>query len=192
MRKKGFYRECVMFLLLMTVLIIQATPVFGDNLDIPGTGACEPILADLARSYNEANPGDTVTVPPSTGSGGGIAAVLKGQSQLARVARPLKEAELQQGLISLIFARDAVAFVVGRDVKVKNLSSDQLAAIFSGKIKNWKDVGGNPNLIRVIGREPGDSSLSVIEARINSFRNLTVPPPGQDHHVRPERRGNPG
>ena len=98
MRRKGFYRECVMFLLLIAVLIIPATPVFGENFDIPGTGACEPILTELARSFNEANPGDNVTVPPSTGSGGGITAVLKGQSRLARVARPLKEAELQQGL----------------------------------------------------------------------------------------------
>jgi phosphate transport system substrate-binding protein len=119
-----------------------AAPVFGETLTIPGTGACEPVLADLAAAFNRGNPGEQVTVPPSTGSGGGISSVLKEEASLARVARRLKTEEEKQGLVSIVFARDVVAFVVGREVKLSNLSSNQLEAIFSGKIDNWKAFGG--------------------------------------------------
>jgi phosphate transport system substrate-binding protein len=176
MRNNCFYLRWVPVLVLLAALMVTGKAAFGKSLLIPGTGACEAILGDLAEAYNKSNPGDNIIVPKSTGSGGGIAAVLKGQAHLARVARPLKDAELQQGLVQLFFARDIVAFVVGKDVKVKNLNSDQLVAIFSGKIRNWKDVGGHSSPIRVISREPGDSSLAVIEEHIKEFRNMTSSP----------------
>jgi phosphate transport system substrate-binding protein len=176
MNNNILYLRWIPVLVLLVVLIVPERVAFGENLVIPGTGACETILNELAKAFNESNPGENVIVPQSTGSGGGITAVIKGQANLARVARPLKDAEMKQGLVQQVFAKDAVAFVVGKDVKVKNLSSDQLTAIFSGKIENWKDVGGNTGPIRVIARESGDSSLIVIEEHIKEFRNITISP----------------
>jgi phosphate transport system substrate-binding protein len=164
------------FSVVLVALILLKAPVFGEELVIPGTGACEPILAELAAAFSKANPGDQVSVPPSNGSGGGINAVLKGEASLARVARPLKEKEEQQGLVYLMFARDAVAFVVGKDVSVSNLTTGQVIDIFSGAIEKWQDVGGGKGSIRVITREPGDSSLAVIQEHIKEFKNLQVAP----------------
>jgi phosphate transport system substrate-binding protein len=176
MKNYYIYLCLIPALVVFTALMILEKEAFAENLIIPGTGACEIILGDLAEAFNKLNPEDNVIVPRSTGSGGGISAVLKGQTHLARVARPLKDIEFKQGLAQLVFAKDAVAFVVGKDVEVKNLNSDQLTAIFSGKIENWKDVGGGSGLIRVIAREPGDSSLLVIEKHIKEFRNMVVSP----------------
>ncbi len=158
-----------------TALLLEAA-VYAETLTVPGTGACEPIVSELAEAFNKANPGDRVTVPPSTGSGGGISAVIKGEASLARVARPLKDSEEKEGLVRVVFARDVVAFVVGRQVKITNLSARQLAAIFSGKITDWKDVGGPAGPIRVIMREPGDSSLIVIQKQLGAFQNLGFSP----------------
>ncbi len=155
---------------------LGGTPLHGETLTIPGTGACEPIVAELAEAFNRANPVDRVSVPASTGSGGGIAAVLKGETPLARVARPLKAAEEHEGLVRLPFARDVVVFVVGKGVKVRSLSVPQLAAIFSGKITDWQGVGGAPGPIRVVTREAGDSSLIVIQDRLEPFRTLSFSP----------------
>jgi len=131
------------------------------------------ILTELAKAYNWGNQEEPIQVPPSTGSGGGIKAVLAGEAQLARVALQLKTDEVQQGLISLVFARDVVAFVVGKEVGVSNLSAGQLAAIFTGKIENWQEVGARAAIIRVVGREPGDSSLNVIREHLKEFEGLS-------------------
>lgn len=66
---------------LWVLILFAAPPAWGETLSIPGTGACEPILADLAAAFNKAHPGDQVVVPRSSGSGGGIQAVLKGEAQ---------------------------------------------------------------------------------------------------------------
>jgi phosphate transport system substrate-binding protein len=130
----------------------------------------------LAEAFNRINPEIKVTVPPSTGSGGGISVVLSGEASLARVARPLKPQEQEQGLAPLLFARDVVAFVVGRQVKVTNLTAAQLAAVFSGRIDNWKALGGQEGKIRVVTREPGDSSLTVIREQLKEFKNIAFSP----------------
>lgn len=169
-------RRCSLFWLLLALWVFLAAPAFGESLAIPGTGACEVIVAELAAAFNRVNPDGQVVVPPSTGSGGGITSVLKDEAFLARVARRLKPEEEKQGLVPIPFARDTVAFVVGRQVNVKSLSADQLEAIFSGKIDNWKEVGAKEGRIRVVAREPGDSSLIVIQEHLKGFRNLVFTP----------------
>jgi phosphate transport system substrate-binding protein len=164
------------FLLPVALGILLTAPALAQTLSIPGTGACEPILAELASVYNKGNTGNPVRVPSSTGSGGGITAVLKDEASLARVARSLKPEEEKQGLVRMVFARDAIAFVVGQQVKVANLTADQLAAIFSGKITNWKEVGKQEGAIRVITREAGDSSLIVIQEHLTDFKNIIFSP----------------
>lgn len=163
----------IWFLALLAAGTFPGAEGFGATLAVPGTGACEVILTELAEAYNRGNPEEAIYVPPSTGSGGGIKAVLAGEAQLARVARRLKTDEVQQGLISLDFARDVVAFVVGKEVGVSNLSAGQLAAIFTGKIENWQEVGARAAIIRVVGREPGDSSLNVIREHLKEFEELS-------------------
>lgn len=163
-------------ILFLTAAVFPATTAPAEPLPIPGTGACEPILAALAEAFRSADQSVAVTVPPSTGSGGGIAAVLRDQAALARVARPLKEAEIKQGLVWQVFARDAVAFVVGRQVGIRNIGAAKLTAIFEGKIRNWKELGQPAGTIRVITREPGDSSLSVIQTHLPGFKNIVFSP----------------
>jgi phosphate transport system substrate-binding protein len=115
-----------------------------------------------------------VTVPPSIGSGRGIETVGNGEYVLGRVARLLKEKEAQYGLTYTVFAKDAVVFCAGRDVTVDGLTSQQLIDMYSGTITNWEQVGGRSAPVRVLTREEGDSSLSVIRKYIPEFKTLTV------------------
>lgn len=141
-------------------------------LAVPGTGACETVLTKLAAAFNVQNPEHPVSIPPSTGSSGGIRSVIAGDAVLARVARPLKESEEAAGLKYKPFARDVVLFAVGRDVKVRNLTAAQIVDIFSGKILNWREVGGENAPVRVLTREPDDSSLNVIRDHMTPFRTM--------------------
>lgn len=144
------------------------------QLSVVGTGACEAALGRLAAAYNAANPGQIVDVPPSIGSGGGIAEVGQGLAPLGRVARPIKASEEHWGLEYDVFSLDAVVFVVSANVAVEALSLDQLVAIYSGEITNWQTVGGPDQSIHLLRREDGDSSLSVIRKKLSGFSDLDI------------------
>jgi phosphate transport system substrate-binding protein len=62
---------------------------------------------------------------------------------------------------------------VGPKVGVENLSSQQLAEVFSGKVENWQQVGGNDERVRLLIREQEDSSLQIIRQKLESFKNIT-------------------
>jgi len=141
-------------------------------LEVVGTGACEKILDKLAKTFNITNADCKIIVPASIGSGGGIDAVGSDEYVLGRIARPLKEKEADLGLSYLVFAKDGIVFAVGSDVGVKSLTKQQLVDIFVGKINNWKQVGGKNEPIRVLAREEGDSSLSIIQKHIPGFVGL--------------------
>jgi len=76
------------------------------------------------------------------GSGKGIQALLEGKTSLAGVSRPLKPEEKKEKLIGTIIGYDAIAVFVHQNNPVQNLTKKQLKGIFTGLIKNWKEVGG--------------------------------------------------
>ncbi len=155
------------------IITLMNTSVLAEQLVIPGTGANEVILQELAAAFNAENPAHEVLVPPSVGSGGGIRLVGTGENSLGRVARSFKDDELHYGLEHLPFAKDMVIFAVGPKVGIKNLSKQQLADVFSGKVENWQQVGGNDERVRLLIREEGDSSLLMIRQNLESFKNIT-------------------
>ncbi|MBF0589157.1 MAG: substrate-binding domain-containing protein [Magnetococcales bacterium] len=140
---------------------------------IPGTGMFERALRHVAKRFNEQSTRFRVEIPVSVGSGGGIRKVLAGEASMARVGRPLnpKEKAQDSNLQWKLFAYDAVVFAVGRRVKVKQRSIDQLKAIFEGRSQRWETVDGREPPIRVITREPGDASLMVIQRHLLPFAN---------------------
>ncbi len=76
------------------------------------------------------------------GSGKGMEALIAGKVTVAGASRPLKAAEKSAGALGTVIGYDAVAVFVHKDNPVKELSKEQLKAIFTGKVKNWKEVGG--------------------------------------------------
>ena len=162
--------------IIVTLLGLAATGMsaVAAELVIPGSGDCEFILNRLAAEFEKAQSGRRVHVPPSTGSTGGVKAVLQNEAVLARIARPLKAEEAQAGLKSAVFARDAVVFAVGEKVTVKSLTAAQLADLFGGRVGNWREVGGEPGPVRLVVREEGESSIVQLRARLEPFRTLKM------------------
>jgi len=93
------------------------------------------------------------------GSGTGIAALLNGTVDIANASRKIKEEELQEARtkgvepVELVVARDAIAVIVNPENPVSNLTIEQISDIYSGKIKNWADVGGEDRPIVRLSRE---------------------------------------
>lgn len=144
----------------------------AETLIIPGSGANEVLLKQLAEDFQHQYPSDQVQVPPSIGSSGGIKAVMNDETILARVGRPLREAEAKAGLKQWIFARDAIAFAVGEAVTVRSLSSSQLADIYSGRIDNWRTLGGADAPIRLLVREATETSAEILRRAFPALQKL--------------------
>ena len=154
----------------------MCNPSMALELMVEGTGDGMDIIQSLARATVQSTPNDRIQVPPSVGSGGGIAKVLEGGAEMARAARALSPAETQQGLSERIVFFIPVAFIVNRDTGISELTSEALAKVFSGEVKNWREIGGNDLPIRVFTREPDDSSRQTLEKTLPGWQKITLAP----------------
>lgn len=148
------------------------TSAHGEKLVIAGTGDSQSILRKLATLFQAQNPGSTIDIPDSIGSGGGIKQLLNNKIELCRTARPLKKKEKDHGLTEILFAKSPVVFVTKPGVEVSNVSTPQVLDIFTGKISNWKALGGPDHKIYLVEREAGDSSRKILEQNLPGFKNI--------------------
>jgi phosphate transport system substrate-binding protein len=144
------------------------------ELSVVGTGDGIELLRALGAAYSADNPDTKILVPPSIGSGGGLAAVGGDKELLARVARPLTDSERALGLISTPMFRLPSAFFVHRGVNVTDINARQLADIYAGRIVNWSEVGGASLRIKVVRREEADSTLSVLRQSMPGWKDLAI------------------
>ncbi len=127
-----------------------------------GSTSMEKVIGALGEAFMEANPDTTFTYNP-TGSGSGIQAVQEGRCDIGLSSRALKDAEKEAGLTETILAYDGIAMIVNPANPVEDLSLEQIADIYTGKITNWSEVGGNDSQIVLIGREAGSGTRGGFE-----------------------------
>ena len=110
----------------------------------------------------EKNPEVTVTVE-YTGSGAGLEALAAGSVNIGDASRKIKEEEKKKGILENIVALDGIAMITNKNNSIKDVTSKNLAKIYKGEIKNWKDLGGKDEQIVVIGREAGSGTRDAFE-----------------------------
>ena len=128
-----------------------------------GSTSMKSVIGALGESFQNANSGVTFTYNP-TGSGSGIQAVSEGRCDIGLASRGLKDDEKSSGLTETVLAYDGIAVVVSPENPVSDLTLPQIADIYTGKITNWKDVGGNDAEIVLIGREAGSGTRDGFES----------------------------
>jgi len=165
-------KNCFLALIVSLSLAFPLTAAVADEIIIPGTGDGVTILKALGAAFSKKNPEVTVSIPESIGSSGGIKAAGEGEAVIARVARDIKTKEQGYGLTQTPFARIPAVFFVNPNVSVGLLTGGQVAAIYSGQIQNWKEVGGPDADIVVVAREDSDSTLAVLRDCLPHFTNL--------------------
>lgn len=156
--------------------ILAGFPAWAGTLVIPGTGDGQEMLRHVAAVFSTLHPQTTVIIPPSIGSVGGKLAVLEGRAVLARIAVPLTAAEEANGLRAVTVMRIPTAFFTHSATLVSNLSEDQIADIFAGAVKNWKQVGGPDARVKVIRREEIDSTTQVLRSTKHRWKDLRITP----------------
>jgi phosphate transport system substrate-binding protein len=124
----------------------------------------EKVMSALMEGFAEIHPDVDVTYDP-TGSGAGVTGAIDGTLDIGLASRKLHDDET--GVTATTVALDGIAIVVGKDNAVSDLTIDQIASIFTGETKNWKDLGGADAEIVVIGREAGSGTRDGFESIVD-------------------------
>ncbi|MEF2837248.1 MAG: phosphate ABC transporter substrate-binding protein [Oscillospiraceae bacterium] len=127
-----------------------------------GSTSMEKVIGGLGEMFMELNDNVTFTYNP-TGSGSGIKAVQEGRCDIGLSSRALKAEEAEQGLVGTVLAYDGIAVIVNPENTVEDLTVEQIAAIYTGEITNWSEVGGMDAEIVLVGREAGSGTRSGFE-----------------------------
>ncbi len=123
----------------------------GGTVNAVGSTSLQPFAELLAQEYERKNPGWKVDVQGG-GSTAGLQAVTDGLAQIGMCSRELTPDEAAK-FTPIVIARDGLAIVVNPDNPVSELKTDQIRGLFSGRIRNWKEVGGKDEPVRIITRE---------------------------------------
>ncbi|MDR0798826.1 MAG: PstS family phosphate ABC transporter substrate-binding protein [Dysgonamonadaceae bacterium] len=156
------------------LLIAGATTLQAQK--IKGSDTCLPLSQKEAENYMKANPTQTLTVSGG-GSGVGISALIEGTTDIAQSSRKIKFEEKQKiqesgkTVKEVIIAYDALAIIVNPENKVTNLTREQLEGIFTGKITNWKEVGGADLKIIPYSRETSSGTYEFFKEHVLKNKN---------------------
>ena len=155
---------CLFSLFLMACRASEATAVSDTApseqkaIQNKGSDTIVNIALAWAEAYRDVAPDVSIAVTGG-GSGTGIASLINGTVDIANASRAMKESEIEEAQangfdpIEHVIAIDALAIILNLENPVSELTIDQLADIYTGRVTNWKEVGGNDAPIVLLSRE---------------------------------------
>lgn len=162
------------------LILVSLITVFGLSVmnaqSIKGSDTTLPLSQLEAESYMKINPSATITVTGG-GSGVGLSSLLAGTTDIAQSSRKIKFLEKQKledagkAFKEVTIAYDALAIVVNPKNKVQNLTREQLEDIFTGKVTNWKEVGGEDLKIVPYSRETSSGTYEFFRESVLKNKN---------------------
>ncbi|HNX42896.1 MAG TPA: PstS family phosphate ABC transporter substrate-binding protein [Bacteroidales bacterium] len=166
--------------MILMALAVLSIPVFAQKVSfkIKGSDTVLPLTQKEAEVYMKKNPGSSIMVTGG-GSGVGISALLSGTTDIAQASRSLKLDEKMKlndagkAFKETVIAYDALAVIVNPSNKVSKLTREQLEGIFTGKIKNWKEVGGDDMKIVTYSRETSSGTYEFFKEHVLNKRNFS-------------------
>jgi phosphate transport system substrate-binding protein len=187
-------RAAVVLALLLPVLTVASTGCAGKGsgaaqtqLTVTGSTTVLPIAEVAAEQFHTKHPNLRVLVA-GVGSSAGIESVSNGTSDIGTSSRDLKPEEASLGLVDTPIAYDAIAVIVNPANPVTGLTKAQIAAIFEGKVSNWKDVGGPDMPIGLVNRDEASGTREaftkiVLGGKSFDTRAAVLPGTGQVRSV---------
>ena len=155
-------RKSLIALTTIAVAVSVQTPAAADEISYVGSSTLNRFLSAAADAYT----GHTFVVDTAPESSGGEVCPLRGVCDMGGVARQVADAVLERGVVATLVGRDAIAVVVHPSNPVDDLTTDQLAGIFTGTITDWSEVGGTAGPINPHVVTAGSATRSVFQSII--------------------------
>lgn len=160
--------RCVIFssVILFWLVAVMATGCGPDSgaqtvIEISGSSTLAPLMAEIAKRYRTVDPQVNVQIRTG-GSSRGIKDVGEGVVDIGMSSRVLTDSEKLENVCHII-ARDGIGILVNKGNQVSELSDRQIVDIFTGKMKNWSEVGGLDAPIQSFNRIKGTSELELFK-----------------------------
>lgn len=164
-------KRIVLASLLALSCLLPAQAKAADEIVVNGSTTVLPIMQKVSEAYMAANPNVQIALSGG-GSGNGIKALLDGLANIAMSSRDIKGSEKElaakKGInpVRTAVAVDALVPVVNPKNPINELSLDQLKDIYTGKITNWKELGGADANIVVVSRDTSSGTYETWEEMV--------------------------
>ena len=156
---------------LFMLFMLFAAPSFAGTIIMDGSTTVLPFGQAAAEEFMKLNPNVKFSVS-GTGSGNGFKSLSDGSAHIANASRFIKDKEIAACMANKVYpvpfavALDCLVPVVHPSNPVKSLTRAQLRDMYSGKIRNWKEVGGNDSPMVVVGRDTSSGTYGTWQEMI--------------------------
>ena len=185
-RTAGFLGSACLVLLLVSALAFAGCGNSGGSgsgsgysgtVKVSGSTTVLPLAQEAAAMFMDANP-DALVEVQGGGSSVGITQVKEGVVDIGMSSRDIKQEENADGsLVPVKIALDVIDIVVNPKVSVDGLTTEQVRDIFTGRITNWKDVGGADTEIIVVVRDQASGTREMFDEKaMGSKKDAPVEP----------------
>ncbi|MDD5460225.1 MAG: phosphate ABC transporter substrate-binding protein [Methylococcales bacterium] len=154
------------------LLRIQSNETKIEKLVLTGSSTIAPLAAEIGKRFESFHSNVRVDVQTG-GSSRGISDARAGLANIGMASRGLKEDE--KDLLNFTIALDGVSIILNKSNPVNALDKQQIIDIYTGKIANWKEVGGNDAAITVVSKAEGRSTLELF-LHYFSLKNTDIKP----------------
>jgi phosphate transport system substrate-binding protein len=158
--------------ILIAVMTIGFSFTTINKVTVKGSDTMVILSQKWAEVYMKKNPGTSIQVTGG-GSGVGLAALINGSTDIANSSRPIKSSEIEKLKerynsmgVEIPCAKDGLSVYLNNGNSVSELTIKQLGDIFSGKITNWKEVGGADAKIQLYGRESSSGTFEFFKDHV--------------------------
>jgi len=156
---------------IVPAVILTASMAYAGNISINGSTTVLPIAQKVAEAFMKEHPDTKISISGG-GSGNGIKALIDKTTDIANSSRAIKKEEIEQAKakgsnpVEFIVAFDCIVPVVHPSNPLKNITLDQLKAMYKGEIKNWKELGGPDKPVVIISRDTSSGTYEVWEEKV--------------------------
>jgi phosphate transport system substrate-binding protein len=150
----------------------------AENIVIDGSTTVGPVAKAFAEYYMKANPSVNITVSES-GSGNGAKSLINGTCDIATMSRPMKTSEKDSaegsGILPIehTVAMDGLAVIVHPSNPVQKLTIEQIRRIYTGEIRNWKELGGPDKPIVLVSRDTNSGTYECFETLVLNKQKIS-------------------
>jgi len=155
----------------LMVLLFFTTVAIASTISIKGSTTVLPIAQKLVENYMAIHPKTKISLSGG-GSGNGIKAIIDGMADIANSSRFLKSKEVKfandrgKYLVPFAIAYDSIVPIVHQSNPIKDISLEDLKKIYTGKYRNWKQLGGPDRPIVIISRDTSSGTYEIWHKKV--------------------------